>query len=225
MQKLTKKIDDLKTVTDLLNTKAKLKQDVAATTTAVFAQLKATIQDHVLPLKETLTDERIRLSVEEKGEQEVRMMIGSDAIFFLKHSNVFLREELLPEAQSTDAKCTQKTYHGVVNIFNFLADSVEQNRFNDAGFLVGRILIGDAKSIMLETKERLEIFEIDDANNTVENILQHILENILVLSINFELNLPEYALLEEVSLNQILASSTQMQMKTSKRLGFKQKDV
>ena len=77
----------------------------------------------------------------------------------------------------------------------------------------------------LEGQDFIEQYELTKDGKNLEEVLQAVIEKLLVTAINFELILPEYGVVEEVSLNQILASSSEMQMKTSKRLGFKQRNV
>lgn len=213
-----------KTILDLLKSKSALKQDIADNTHQAFLQIKKILEGEMMELRGQVEDERVRVNVLEKGDHELQVMIGSDALFFQKHSNVFRLEESHPLMQDEEIRSnTDLQYFGMINIFNFLADSVLYNRFNDSGFLIGRIFVNKNLELFVEGRGQLDfLFKRPQENPISDQILKHIIQCSFSFALDFDLIMPDYESMEEVSLHQILAISNELQLKTSKRLGFKQ---
>ncbi len=213
-----------KTIKDLLEQKSILKQDVSEEVQSVFRKLKTAIDEEIAAIKPSITDDRIRLNAEEKGDNEIKVMIGSDAVIFQLHSNVFLLEDEHPLWDSEYIKAEHKrAYFGIIHIYNFLADSFIYNRMNDSGFLIGRIFVNYDSHLMVEGKGQLDfLFKDPEQNISSPEILKHIVQCSFSHALDFDLLAPPYGVIEEISLAQILAISADLQMKTSKRLGFKQ---
>jgi len=74
---------------ELLNTKSLLKQEIYASTKTHFKELKKNIQQEVEVLQPSISDPRIRMSFEDKGEYEAMMFVGSDVLVYHMHNNVF----------------------------------------------------------------------------------------------------------------------------------------
>lgn len=213
-----------KTITDLLKNKSALKQDIAADTHEAFLQIKKILEQEMAEIRKEVSDERIRVNVLEKGDHELQVMIGSDALFFQKHSNVFRLEDNHPLMQEEEIKANPDLqYFGMINIYNFLADSVLYNRFNDSGFLIGRIFINKDHQLFVEGRGQLDfLFKKPKENPISDQILKHIIQCSFSFALDFDLLMPRYEDIEEVNLHQILAISNELQIKTSKRVGFKQ---
>jgi len=58
-------------LTQLLQNKAALKQDIAADAEAVFLNLKETIKAELQALRAIVSDERVRLHYKERGDYEI----------------------------------------------------------------------------------------------------------------------------------------------------------
>ncbi len=213
-----------KTIKELLVNKSALKQDVSERVKESFNKLKNIIDEEILAIKPSIKDDRIRLNAEEKGDQEIKVMIGSDAIVFQMHSNVFLLDDDHEGWESEYLKKdTKNAYFGVIHIYNFLADSFIYNRLNDSGFLIGRIFVNHEDHLMVEGKGQLGfLFKEPGSTLCVPEVLKHIVQTSFAHALDFDLLAPPYEAIEEISLGQILAISADLQMKTSKRLGFKQ---
>lgn len=215
-----------KTLIGLLSDKSSLKQDIAQDTTKVFDLLKKVIEQEVTAMRPSIKDHRVRLSVQDKGDYESLVLIGSDALFFQKHSNVFLLppEHELWKEEGFD-KDPKRTYFGIINIFNFLADSILHGRMNDSGFLIGRIFVNYKREVFVEGRGQLNFLFKSPQNNPVsESMIKHIVQCAFAYSLEFDLYAPPYEVLEEISVEQISAMSADLGLKTSKRMGFKHFD-
>jgi hypothetical protein len=219
--------NNLKSIQSLLLNKSVLKQNIAGKTQEIFDSMKEILAGEIGELRQHIEDPRIRLSAEDRGDHEMRVMIGSDTLFFQKHSNVFLLEDEDKLWEDEAIKADKSlAYFGVVHVYNFLADSILSNRQNDSGFLIGRVFVNKNGNLMAEGPGQLgTLFQIPSANPPTSETLKHIIQCALAHALDFDLLTPKYSIIEEVSLAQILVSSSELQMKTSKRLGFKQKNV
>jgi|TARA_R110000737_G_scaffold161270_2_gene189157 hypothetical protein len=212
------------TILNLLESKSRLKQDVSQETQTVFKKLKSAIEKEIIEIKPSINDERVRLHAEEKGDNEVKVMIGSDALIFQMHSNVFrLPDDNAAWERDYLKNQEENGYFGVINIYNFLADSFIYNRLNDTGFLIGRIFINRESHILVEGEGQLGfLFKDPETNTSSSEILKHIIQCSFSHALDFDLIAPPYEMIQEISIGQILEISADLQMKTSKRMGFKQ---
>ena len=143
-------------ILQVLLDKSVLKQDISNDTEKVFALLKSHIKIELAELQKSVTDKRVRLSFHEKGEAEIHVYVGSDVLVFTLHNNVFR----LPDSSALWGTSYFKSnenngYFGVIYVYNFLAESFLQNRMNDSGYLIGRILINHERHFLVEGKGTL----------------------------------------------------------------------
>lgn len=210
-------------IKDLLLNRAILKQDVFENTKAQFQIFKEVVKNELDCLKSELNNDRIRLFYEEKGDYEIHAYIGSDVLVFNMHTNVFRFTDDNPLWKSSYlANNKGMGYCGVINVYNFLAESFLQGRMNDAGFLIGRVFLNKENHFMVEGKGQLGFLFRDFVNSKLtKDIWKDIVERTFIHAIEFDLISPPYEKVNVVSVMQIKSLSSSLQMKTSKRLGFK----
>ena len=88
-----------KVILDLLESKAALKQNIAADATKFFEMFKSAITTEIEELKKHVKDPRIRLFCKDIGAFEKHVYIGSDVLVFHQHNNVFK----MPDKEVFDA--------------------------------------------------------------------------------------------------------------------------
>ena len=117
----------------------------------------------------------------------------------------------------------ERSYCGMISIFNFLSDSLKYNRINDIGYMIGRILINKEQHYFVEGKRELaQILNNFSENKFSPEIARKVLHSAIEYTINFDLLLPNYELTKEISVDNILQIEDQgMTIKTAKRLGFR----
>ncbi|MDX2361219.1 MAG: hypothetical protein QNK23_10460 [Crocinitomicaceae bacterium] len=210
-------------IIDLLLNKSAMKQDIADYAQGVFSSFKVVVEDELNELRKSVDDTRVRLTFEEKGENEFKMFIGSDVLVFQLHTNIFRFPDDNPMWKSGYVKENGANgFFAIINIYNFLAESFEQNRSNDAGYLIGRMFLNHDYHFMVEGKGQLGFLFRDLENNALtDSVLRHIVQTAITYAIEFDLITPPYELVQEVSLGQINAISSDLHMATGKRLGFK----
>ncbi|MDG1147168.1 MAG: hypothetical protein P8N52_02565 [Crocinitomicaceae bacterium] len=210
-------------IIDLLINKAAMKQDIADYSGEVFSSFKRILKDEIAEIEKSINDKRIRLRFEESGKHVFRLFVGSDVLIFQLHTNVFRLIDSDPLWQTEYLKSNGANgFFGMINIYNFLAESYEQNRYNDAGCLIGRVFMNHDHHFMLEGKGQLGTLFKDLENGYVsDGIIRQIIQTTIIHAIDFDLITPPYEMTKNVSLGQVQAISSDLQLSTGKSLGFK----
>lgn len=215
--------DPRNVILNLLLTKSALKQDIFEDTCSVFRNLKRIISEEVAILRKDIHDDRIRMQYIDKGEHESQVFIGSDVLLFHMHTNIFLLPESHPFWQLDYLKDNPNNgYFGIIYIYNFLAQSFIESRLEDPGYLIGRIFVNTDGHFFIEGKGPLGT-EFKDIEQGVlsDDILRDITHTSFAYALDFDLLTPPYDLVSQISVRQIQAISSSLNMKTGKRLGFK----
>jgi len=208
-----------------LTGKSYLKNRVYKAALEVFQDLKAEAASVMEQTQKRLDQEGFDLKIEYKDKdlRELELVFASDMLVISMHSNVF------EFSRVHDVKKTpyvvadpERSFCGMITIFNFLSDSFKLNRFNDTGFLVARLFVNKDKFFLVEGKHQTGFYfnQFMPAPIT-RNDLRNILESAMSYSIDFDLLVPPYDLVKETTVGNMLESSLNNRMKTSKRMGFK----
>ncbi len=215
--------DPRKVIQNLLEKKASLKQDIFQDTKLQFDRFRAHLMEEISVLRQNIRDERIRLHIEYKGEFSIQVYIGSDVLVFQMHSNIFrLPDEHALWKTEYLQKDAERGYFGIINVYNFLAESYLKNRINDVGYLIGRIFINKDEHFMVEGKGQLGFLFRDLTQTQLSDaIMKHIIQVCFVYAIEFDLLTPPYDIVSKASVIQMQEMNSREQMSTGKRLGFK----
>lgn len=207
----------------LLKSKATLKQDIAEESERVFELFREIAVNEIENLKKRVKDVRVRLRIESQSANEFLLYVGSDVLVLQLHSNVFQLGEEHPLWQEDYLKeHSENGYFGMIHIYNFLAESYEKHRMNDLGNLIARVYVNRENKCLVEAKGPLGALYADVAQcELTPEAVRTILQCSMMYAINFDLVTPPYELIEEASLAQIQRISSELQMATGKRLGFK----
>jgi len=209
----------------IINKKGQLKQLVYRNTLDSINLIKKVIIDlqkeyqHIY----SLDPQSIPFIHKDMGELEVHLQFAGDILIFTMHTNVF-EFSRYHEVMSTNyiREDKNRSYCGIINIYNFLADSYKYNRENDVGYLIGRIFINKDKCYFIEGKREVGLLY----NNFGQEVLDEkaavkIVESAVQYTINFDLLTPPYDSLKEISLSEMKSVADSYSLKTGKRLGFK----
>jgi len=212
-------------IVQLVKTKASIKQRIYRNTCDTFEKLKETTKSVVENLKKEAQafDQEVLIEFTEKGQFEFQLTIGGDIILYQMHSNVFDFEQSHIIHKSAYVKeDSNRSYCGMINIYNFLADSLKYNRFDDIGYLIGRTFINMEKHFFVEGKKQLNFIHNDFVNQTIDQAcLKDIVQQSIIYSMDFDLFTPPYSNVYELSVGQLLQEASGMRLKTGKRLGYK----
>lgn len=205
--------------------KASLKQKVYRNTLDTLNLLKNQMNLMVNEYDSLKSKEakKIPFTYKDRGEFGAELKFGGDTLVLMMHTNVFeipRDHEVMNTSYIREDK--DRSYCGIISIFNFLSDSFKYNRLNDIGYLIGRIMINKDMHYFTEGKREIGFlynsFGVSEVN---EQSVSEILHSAIYYTINFDLLVPPYDDVKMVSVQEFISAIDSMQLKTGKRLGFK----
>lgn len=213
-------------IIDNLVRKSNLQQKIYDNTFAVFNELKEILHEMSSELNDAtddVLDKRVRIEYRDRGKFEAQIQIAGDILIFSMHTNIFEfnREHIIwQNSYVRDNK--ENSYCGVINVYNFLADSFKYNRNGDEGYLVGRIFINREMQYFVEGKRQISL---KHNNFGTAQINKESIVNIAEIAINyaleFDLLVPPYDVVKVVTVDQLNTKIENSKMQTGKRLGYK----
>ncbi len=215
---------ELEQIANTLCTKSALKQDIFNNTVNQFQEMKKVAFELVEKIKEKVQtkEDRIIIDYNEKSEYEFHIILAGDILVFNLHSNVFRFDEnhsiwKTPYLQEDESR----GYTGIINVYNFLADSFKYNRVNDSGYLVGRVFVNSENHFIAEGKRTMG-FLYTEFEKLIFNpeYMEDIIENLMIHILDFDLYAPLYEHVSEVSVFEVKTTGDSIQLKTGKRMGF-----
>lgn len=216
-------------IIEALSTKACTKQHIYRTTLEVFGQFKEILLDlnENVGAKMKRLDKSVEVRYKDNGKFEAQLKFGGDILFFHMHTNVFTFPDEHAVHQSGYVKEDPlRAYCGVIQIFNFLADSIKYKRANDIGYLLGNVFINKEKHFFVEGDRQLGFLFNDLDNAIIDKVyIRAIIEAAILHAIDFDLYAPPFNEVRQISVEQKLLQTGSSIIKTGKRLGFQIEDV
>jgi len=211
-------------ILEALREKACLKQNIYRQGRELFGQLKLILKDLVDRLEDYMDeiDDDVELYFKETNELEAEIKFGGDVLVFSMHTNVFRFDDTHMIAESNYVKSeSSRGYVNMIQIHNFLADSLKYNRLKDIGYLIARIFINKDQHFYVEGKRQLGFLYNDFDNMVINEVyLRAIAESAMLYTIDFDLLVPPYDKVKKITVQQRLSDHFQAQQTTAKRLGF-----
>lgn len=211
-------------IVETLTNKSMLKQQIYDNTRAAFNLLKEELKRITNDLNEQLAgeDPRILLRFVDHGEFTAELKVASDLLIFSMHTNIFQfdrdHEIWKTEYIKDDASAG---YSGVINLYNFLADSFIYDRDEDLGYLVARIFINKNNHFFVQGKRQSGFnYATLGANVLDRSNMEEIVKASIQYCLDFDLLVPPYEAVKLISVGQIHHNISEAKQKTGKRLGF-----
>lgn len=208
-----------------LKEKSSMKQDVYANTVKAFDQMKITAKQTVAELSKSIAsiDKRVVIEYREKGEFEFELRVAGDLLIFAMHTNIFEFDKSHSLWKSSYVREEpNRSFCGMINIYNFLNDSFKYSRVSDLGYVIGRIFVNKENHYFVEGKRQLGFLYNDFVHSVIdEDALKAVLESTILYCLNFDLFTPPFDAIKEISVQDMQSASESMQIKTGKRLGFR----
>ncbi|MFA7081231.1 MAG: hypothetical protein WC135_01340 [Bacteroidales bacterium] len=211
---------DCNEIGNLIQIKTELKKLVSENTHQAFEIFKNVAKEIALEFNNSfpLTD----CKFENIGDFEFKLSFGSDTLVFLQHTNVFefpRLHEVMKIPYIKEDK--QRSYSGMINIYNFLSDSFEYDRELDIGYLIGRVFINKENHYFIEGKREVGLlytsFHTSIINKeSIFNIIRSSMEYVN----NFDLLTPPFDQVKFTSIGEIKSNQAIKKQITGKRLGF-----
>lgn len=209
---------------NLIKDKGVLKQDVFSNIILNFKVLKSVLKEIGDDLSDRIAkeDERVIIEYKDSGEFEAQLRVAGDLLVFQMHSNVFkfnIENSLWKSSYLSENP--NRGFCGLINVYNFLNDSFKYNRSNDLGYLIGRLFINHENHFMVQGKRQLGFLYNDFINAVIDKEkLKSIVQSAILYSLDFDLLVPSYDLVNQVSVNQVKQVGDDLKLRTAKRLGF-----
>ncbi len=190
----------------------------------VFKIFKENLREINDELSKEVNDGDVKLSFNytEKSEHEASFSFAGDTLVFHLHSNIFSFEKSHYIYNTPYVKKDEdRAYCAVINVYNFLTDSFKYNRENDVGYLIARIFINKELHFFVEGKRQMGFLYNNFGNSVIDKASSRaIIESAILYAIDFDLLMPNYEQVKQVSIAEIYSNSEALQQKTGKRLGF-----
>ena len=210
-------------IIDLLNNKSSVKQEVYRLTKEHFGVFQQVLEEKVNRLRDCITNKDVTISYEESGDFEAKLKFSGDTLLFNMHTNIFdfdSSHKIHKTKYIKDDK--MRSFCGLINIYNFLSDSLKYNRLNDAGFLIARIFINKDGHFFVEGEDELGFLYNDFVKQKItRDAISAIIDSSMLFSLNFDLQIPKFNDVKVVSVNEVMSIDNRHKIKTAKRLGFK----
>jgi hypothetical protein len=205
--------------------KGNLKQLVYRNTYQTLSLIKKGMEELAKKYAALGTEESKKIPFEyrDRSEFEAELKFAGDTLVFMMHTNIFefsRDHEVMTTTYISEDK--ERSYCGIINIYNFLSDSFKYNRLNDSGYLIGRIFINKDMHYFVEGKREIGfLYKTFGSAIVNEDNICEILESAIYYTLNFDVLTPPYDEVKEVTVQEFSAAVDSMQIKTAKRLGFK----
>ncbi len=217
---------ELKTsLKELVFEKSQLKQNVFHSTKEAFELFRETTRDLIHQFQEACHAEGKQVAFEftDRGDFEFEVKFAGDILLFMMHTNVFefSRDHQVMKSPYIREN-TQRSYCGVIHIYNFLADSFAYQRENDLGYMIGRVFINFEKHYFIEGKRELGMLYTNFNTSVITpESVQNIIESAIEYTTNFDLLTPPYDEVKLVSVGEMRTNFDKKMLVTGKRLGFR----
>jgi hypothetical protein len=222
---MPEKITPDELIVKLLKEKTSLQLDVRKNMANAFVLMKETLMEIAKSIshKASSFDKRINVSYKEKSEFEADLTVAEDLLVFYLQTNVYVFDQSHQVWQNSYVKNNEgNAYCGTISIYNFLSDSFTYNRTNDFGYLIARIFINHEMHYFVEGKRQLGFLYNDFANAVLDKkALTEIINSAIIYTLSFNLFVPPFENIKEVSVSAMEEETNRMQLQTGKRLGFR----
>ena len=218
-------LDDKKLqIVGTLKDKSLLKQKVYDNTLVSFGLVKEILRNLSKEMNVSVggIDSRIKLEYSDRSSFDAQIKVAADVLLFSMHSNIFQFDREHPAWKTAYIqKNKYNAYSGIINIYNFLADSFKYSRFDDLGYLIARIFINHENQYFVEGKRQMGMLFTNYGNEEIgKAALQNIIYTAIQYALEFDLLVPPYDTVKIATVGQTEAKIQHSKVITGKRLGF-----
>lgn len=208
-------------IVQLVGPKAALRKQTEEVTTAQFNAL-CDVLNHLTEEYAGLIGKDVVCKFERPAKHVAIFTLDADALVFAQHTDVF-KFDRDHKVWKTDyvTQNGNRAFVGVVNIYNFLADSFKYDRDEDMGYLVARLFIDAEGAFFVEGKQQRSAGVTNYGRATLDpERLRKIAETCIKYVAEFDLLVPPYDAVKLVDLAQTKQTILTSKTKTAKRMGF-----
>ncbi|MFN8242297.1 MAG: hypothetical protein U0X39_16285 [Bacteroidales bacterium] len=207
-----------------LKEKSTLKQKVYDNTNVAFGHVKEILKNLSKDMNLSISgmDQRIKLEYTDRSSFDAQIKVAGDILLFSMHSNIFQFDREHPAWKTAYIQKNKfNAYSGIINIYNFLADSFKYSRLDDLGYLIARIFINHENQYFVEGKRQMGMLFSNYGNEEISKAaLQNIIYTAIQYALEFDLLVPPYDTVKIATVGQAEAKIQHSKLTTGKRLGF-----
>jgi hypothetical protein len=211
-------------IVDTLKNKSVLKQKVFDNTAEAFLMIKDILKNLSREVNGDLSgvDPRVRMEYTDRSTFDAQIRVAADMLLFSMHSNIFQFDRDHPAWKTAYIQKNKfNAYSGIINIYNFLADSFKYSRLDDLGYLIARIFINHENQYFVEGKRQMGMLFTNYGNEAFgPESLKTIVYTAINYSLEFDLLVPPYDTVKIASVGQAESKIQHSRLITGKRLGF-----
>lgn len=211
-------------IIETLKTKSVLKEKVYDNTLLWFGELKDILKNISKEINAGVLglDPRIRMEYTDRSTFDAQLKVAGDVLLFSMHSNIFQFDREHPAWKTPYIQKNKfNAYSGIINIYNFLADSFKYSRLDDLGYLIARIFINHENQYLVEGKRQMGMLFSNFGNEEISRTaLENIIATAIQYSLEFDLLVPPYDTVKIATVGQVEAKIQHSRIITGKRLGF-----
>lgn len=216
--------ENFNVILDRLDKKASLKQKVYRETLDVFAQFRnkaSEIAEKLAP-RILMKDPAVEIAFMDMGPFEFHLKFSGDTLVFMMHTNVFT---FPPNHEINKYPYinlnADNSYFGMVQVYNFLSDSLKYQRQTDVGYLLARIFINKDKHIFVDGRRQLDyLFQDPEKSIISDEVITKIIEQSMLYCLDFDLYAPPLEMLKSINIEQKNFINNPSGVPTGKRVGF-----
>jgi len=207
-----------------LKNKSVLKQKVFDNTLEWFGIVKDLLKNFSKEVNLNLAgvDTRIKMEYTDRSSFDAQLKVAGDILLFSMHSNIFQFDRDHPAWKTPYIQKNKfNAYSGIINIYNFLADSFKYSRLDYLGYLIARIFINHENQYFVEGKRQMAMLFTNYGNEAISKAsLQNIISTAIQYSLEFDLLVPPYDAVKIATVGQVESKIQNSRLITGKRLGF-----
>ncbi len=211
-------------ISEILLNKSVTKQFIYKNTCEYFSEFKTQIKILEKELFDSVSvqNKEVVVTSAEEGQFEARLQFSGDDLVFNMHTNIFSFEDHHPLLKLGYVKENpMRSYCGMIEIYNFLADSLKYTRIHDIGYLVGRLFINMDGNFFAEGKGQLGfLFQDFQSQKLDPTVIRKIIEVSMKYALDFDLWAPRLEDVMEMTVLEKIQQQGMVAHKTAKRLGF-----
>ena len=207
-----------------LSTIGLVKQEVFRHSFVAFDSVKKNAERaaNCLTAENSTLDKRIPIAYKDVSKNECWLQFGGDLLIFSLHTNVFAFDKghsLYNTQYVLDEP--NRAYFSMIEVFNFLNDSVVYDRYRDIGELMARIFVNGENHFFVEGMGPVGSLYTDLANQELDDAyISQIIESSIVSSIQYDLWAPPFQDVRYITLGSIIEQNGNSPRTTSKRMGY-----
>ncbi|MDX5321499.1 MAG: hypothetical protein LPK45_10250 [Bacteroidota bacterium] len=212
-------------IVEILETKSCAKQQAYEQTLEVLNEFKKVLKGYESNLKDQVQGFKDKLEIEyrEAGKFEAHMQFAGDTLVLMMHTNVFDFDSshFIHKMRYVREDKTRE-YCGLIQVYNFLSDSLKYQRYQDQGVLVARIFVNREGHFFIDGRRPLGFLYNDFEHLIInEKHINNIIEEAILFCLNLDLMVPPFDDVGIITVEQQTIASYSSGFHTTKQpLGF-----